>query len=105
MKAHVKKGDTVLVLDGESKGKKGKVLAVNPSTGRALVEGINMATKHKKPRSAQQPGGIIHQEAPVAASSLMVVCSNCGKPTRVAKDFKSDGTKFRKCKKCGEELQ
>ena len=105
-KVHVKKGDTVIVLSGKDRSdltkKKGKVLAVYPDKGMVLVEGVNMATKHKKPRSRYQQGGIIHQESPINSSKVMLVCSNCGAPTKVAKKILDNGQKARQCKKCKE---
>jgi large subunit ribosomal protein L24 len=113
-KVHVKKGDTVVVLSGKqgvsqrrNNGKepvKGKVLEVFPDKSMVLVEGVNMATKHKKPRSKYQQGGILHQEAPIHSSNVMVICNKCNKPTRVGKEILSNGQKIRKCKKCGEEI-
>lgn len=101
-KVHVKKGDMVYVLSGKDKGKKGKVLDVNPSDMMVLVEGVNMSTKHKKPRNRYQQGGIIHQESPVNSSKVMVVCDKCGKPTKVGKSLLENGQKSRICKKCNE---
>ncbi|MDF2984850.1 MAG: ribosomal protein bacterial/organelle [Eubacterium sp.] len=101
-KVHVKKEDTVLVLSGKDKGKKGKVLSVNPSTNQVLVEGVNMSTKHKKPRGRYQQGGIIHQESAVNGSNVMLVCDKCGKPTKVAKKILDNGQKVRSCKHCNE---
>lgn len=101
-KVHVKKGDTVVVLSGKDKGKKGKVLRVMPSKGMVLVEGVNMVTKHVKPRRADQQGGRIEQEAPIYSSKVMLVCERCRKPTRIAKVFIENGQKARKCKKCNE---
>lgn len=101
---HVKKGDTVYVLSGKDKGKKGKVLAVNPSDMSVLVEGVNMSTKHKKPRGRMQQGGIITQESPISSSKVMLVCARCKAPTKVAKQLHSDGQKDRVCKKCGEVI-
>lgn len=104
-KVHIKKEDTVLVLSGKDRGKKGKVLSVNPSTNQVIVEGINMATKHKKPRGAYQQGGIVHQEAPVHSSNLMLICDKCGKPTKVGKTILDNGEKARVCKKCNEIIE
>ena len=101
-KVHVKKGDTVIVLNGKDGGKKGKVLKVFPEDMRVLVEGVNMNTKHKKPRSQYQQGGIIHQESPIHSSKVMLICTRCGKPTRIAKKVQENGEKDRACKKCGE---
>lgn len=99
-KVHVKKGDTVLVLNGKDEGKKGKILKVIPEDSMVLVEGVNMSTKHKKPRSQQQQGGIIHQESPIHSSKVMLVCPRCGKPTRIKKHVLENGEKDRECKKC-----
>jgi len=101
-KVHVKKGDTVCVISGKDKGKKGKVLAVIPDKNMVLVEGVNMVTKHKKPRNAYQQGGIIHQESPINSSKVMLVCEKCGQPTRVGKQILENGDKARVCKKCKE---
>lgn len=113
-KIHVKRGDTVVVLSGKQGVKqrrnnkkepvKGKVLEVFPDKCAVLVEGVNMATKHKKPKSRYQQGGILHQEAPIHCSNVMVVCNKCQKPTRVGKEILPNGQKIRKCKKCGEEI-
>lgn len=103
-KVHVKKGDTVIVLNGKDESKKGKVLMVYPENSRVLVEGVNMSTKHKKPRSQTQQGGIIHQESPIHSSKVMLVCPRCGKPTRVGKKVLETGEKDRVCKKCNETI-
>ena len=98
----IKSGDLCLVIAGKDKGKTGKVLAVSPSTGRVIVEGVNIVSRHKKPRSAQDQGGIIKHEAPISASNVMVVCPKCNKATRVHHKI-VDGKKVRVCK-CGEVL-
>lgn len=103
-KVHVKKGDTVYVLSGKDKGKKGKVLKVIPEDSMVIVEGVNMSTKHVKPRSAYQQGGIIHQESPINSSKVMLVCERCGKPTKVKKVVADNGQKSRACKKCDETI-
>lgn len=103
-KVHVKKGDTVYVLSGKDKGKKGKVLTVIPSEGMIIVEGVNMATKHKKPRSRYQQGGIIHQESPVYSAKVMLVCDKCKSPTKVGRTIIENGQKARICKKCNEVI-
>ena len=105
-KVHVKTGDTVVVLSGKDKGKKGKVLAVSPKEGKVIVEGLNIVTKHVKPRSAQQQGGIVEAEAAMYASKVQLVCPKCGKTTRTGHKFLEDGTKVRVCKNadCGEEF-
>ena len=101
---HVKTGDQVVVLSGKDKGKKGKVLSVNPEKRMVIVEGVSMATKHKKPRRAGEAGGIIHQETPIYASKVMVVCPKCGAATRVGRKVLPDGEIVRYCKKCEENL-
>lgn len=103
-KVHVKKGDKVLVLAGKDRGKMGVILKVYPDKNRVVVEGINIVTKHKKPRSATQPGGIIKQEAAIDASNAMLVCPRCNKATRVAREFLANGDKVRVCKKCKETI-
>lgn len=103
-KVHIKKGDTVCVLSGKDKGKKGKVIKVLPRKKKAIVEGVNMATKHQKPTPGIKQGGIIQVELPIYTSKLMVVCSKCNKPTRVGHKALEDGSKVRICKKCEEVL-
>lgn len=100
---NIKKGDTVVVIAGKDNGKKGKVLEVSPKTNRVVVEDVNVLSKHKKPKSAQDKGGIVKSAHPIDASNVMVVCSACGKATRIAhKDV--DGKNARICKKCGASL-
>ena len=103
-KVHVKKGDNVSVLSGKDKGKKGEVLTVIPSEGKVIVKGVNVVTKHQKARSAAEQGGIIHQEAAVNASKVMLVCPKCGKAARTGMKILEDGQKVRYCKKCGEVI-
>lgn len=108
-KVHVKKGDTVIILSGKDRysltKKKGKVLQVIPDKSMVLVEGVNMSTKHKKPRSQYQQGGIIHQESPVHSSNVMLVCEKCKSPTKVGKKILDNGQKARICKKCNEVIE
>ena len=103
-KVHVKRDDTVLILSGKDRGKQGKVLAVFPKKNRVVVEGVNVVTKHKKPRSATQQGGIIHQEAAIDSSNVMLICKRCNKATRVARKVLESGEKVRVCKKCNETI-
>lgn len=102
-KVHVKTGDTVVVLSGKDKGKKGKVVAVSPKEGKVIVEGINIATKHIKPTQMGQSGQLLKVEAAIYASKVQAVCPHCGKPTRIAHRFE-DGKKLRVCnhKDCGK---
>ncbi len=103
-KVHVKTGDTVVVLSGKDKGKKGQVLAVSPSEGKVIVEKVNMVSKHVKPRKMGEQGGIIKAEGAMYASKVQVVCPRCKKPTRVGHKVNNDGTKERICVKCKEAL-
>ena len=100
---NVKKNDTVVVLSGKDKGKQGKVLSVDPEARKVVVEKINMASRHQKPRRQGEEGGIVKREAAIYASKVQVVCPKCSKGTRVAYEIK-DGKKVRTCKKCGAEL-
>ena len=99
---NVKKGDTVIVLSGRDKGKQGKVLHSSPKAGKVIVEGVNVAMKHRKPRKQGEEGGIIKMETPIYACKVMRICPKCNKPTKPAFRFLDDGTKARVCKKCGE---
>lgn len=99
----VKKGDQAVVISGKEKGKKGKVSQVIPTTGKVVIENVNVVSRHKKPRSAQEKAGIMKKAAPIDASNVMVVCPACGKATRVAHKI-IDGEKARVCKKCGASL-
>ena len=103
-KMHIKKGDTVYVNAGNDKGKTGKVLSVNPSKDRAIVEGINMVSKHTKPNAQNPQGGIIKQEAGIHVSNLQLIDPQSGKPTRVGHKV-VDGKKIRYAKKSGEEIK
>ena len=101
-KMHVKRGDMVQVISGKDKGKEGKVITAIPETGKVIVEGVAMVTKHQKPRQQGQEGGIIHGEAAIDASNVLRVCSKCGKPARTGVKVLEDGSKVRYCKKCQE---
>ena len=101
---HIKTDDTVIVLSGRDKGKEGKVMSANPKAGKVLVEGINVAKRHKKPRKQGEAGGIITKETPIYACKVMRVCPKCSKPTRPAHSIKDNGDKVRVCKKCGAEI-
>ena len=101
-KVHVKRGDTVVILSGKDQGKKGEILKVIPKTNRVIVKGVNMITKHVKPNMANRQGGMVHQEAPVHASNVMLYCTRCNKSTRIAHKVLEDGSKVRVCKHCNE---
>lgn len=106
MAMKVKKDDTVIVIAGKDKGKKGKVLATVPNESKVVVEGVNMQKKHVKARSAQQPGGIMDKQGAIDSSNVMVVCPKCGKAVRVAYAIdEKTSKKVRVCKKCGEKLE
>lgn len=103
-KLHVKKGDTVYIISGKDKGKKGKVLKAFPKEGKILVEGVNIVTKHKKATGPQQPGGILHQELPIYSSKAMLYCEKCGTGVRYGVKILDSGEKIRYCKRCNETL-
>ena len=100
----IKKGDSVVVLSGKDKGKQGKVLEAMPETRKVVVEKVNVATRHQKPRKQGEEGGIMKKEAPIYACKVQRVCPKCGKPTRAAHKVQADGKKVRICKKCGAEI-
>ena len=100
---NIKKDDKVVVLSGKDKGKQGKVLVAEPKAGKVIVEGVNAASKHQKPRKQGEEGGIIKINTPIYASKVQLVCPKCGKATRVAHKI-TDGKKARVCKKCGAEI-
>ena len=100
----IKKDDLVVVLSGKDKGKQGKVLSVIPSESKVVVEGVNVATKHKKATSQTEQGGIVKKEAPIYACKVQRVCPKCNKPTRPAHKLLADGQKVCVCQKCGAEL-
>lgn len=103
-KLHIKTGDTVMVLSGKDKGKKGKVLSADPKAGKVVVEGVSVASRHTKPRRAGETGGILKKSTPIYASKVMLVCSKCGSAARTGHKILEDGTKVRYCKKCMETL-
>ena len=100
----IKKGDTVVVLSGKDKGKQGVVLEAMPESRKVIVEKVNVATKHMKPRRQGEEGGIQKKEAPIYACKVMRVCPKCNKPTRPASKLTADGKRVRVCKKCGAEI-
>ena len=100
---NIKKDDKVVVLSGKDKGKQGKVLVAEPKAGKVIVEGVNVATKHKKPQKQGEDGGIIKVETPTYVSKVQLVCPKCGKSTRVSHKITGD-KKVRVCKKCGAEI-
>lgn len=104
-KLHIKKNDTVFVNAGENKGKTGRVLKVLVKDNRAIVEGINMVSKHTKPSAKNPQGGIVKQEAPIHISNLNVVDPKTGAPVRIGRKRNDDGKLVRYSKKSGEEIK
>jgi large subunit ribosomal protein L24 len=104
-KTHIKKGDSVMVITGESKGQKGRILEVDREKTRAIVEGVNMVSKHTKPNSKAPQGGIVKKEAPIHLSNLMLLDPTSGKPTRVGKKLNEKNKLIRYSKKSGEEIK
>ena len=102
-KMSIKKDDQVVVITGKDKGQRGKVIAVMPKDGKVVVEGINMVSRHTRPRKQGEEGGIIKKEAPLYACKVQRVCPKCGQATRPAHKVTAEG-KVRVCKKCGAEI-
>ena len=100
---NIKRDDKVVILSGKDKGKQGKVIKADPKAMKVIVEGVNIATKHQKPRKQGEEGGIFKVETPIYSSKVQLVCPKCGKATRVAHKI-TDGKKSRVCKKCGAEI-
>ena len=98
---NVRSGDTVEIITGKDCGKQGKVIVTNPEKGTVIVEGLNMVTKHKKPRSAQEQGGKVERERAIDVSNVALVCPVCGKTTRVNHVLGENGKYVRTCHKCG----
>ena len=105
VKLHIKKGDTVCVIAGDNKGQQGKVLKVEVSKQRAIVEGVNLVKKATKPNAQNPQGGIVEQEAPIHISNLMLADPKTGKPTRVGRKEGANGKLVRYAKKSGEEIK
>ncbi len=103
-KIHVKTGDNVAVINGKDKGKTGKVLQVSPKEGKVIVEGVNIVTKHVKPRRQGEQGGRIEAEGAMYASKAMPFCPKCSKATRTGHSTDKNGKKVRVCKKCNAEF-
>jgi large subunit ribosomal protein L24 len=105
IKLHIKKGDLIKVLSGDSKGEEGKILSVDKVKNRAIVEGVNMASKHTKPNAQYPQGGIIKQEASIHVSNLMLIDPKSGEATRVGRKEDKSGKLVRYSKKSGEEIK
>jgi large subunit ribosomal protein L24 len=101
---HVKTNDEVIVVSGDEKGKRGKVIAVSPKEGKVIVDGVNIVSKHVKPRRQGQPGGIIKAPSAMYACKVLLYCSKCGKGVRIRHKRPEGQKSVRICAKCGEEL-
>jgi large subunit ribosomal protein L24 len=100
-KVHVRTGDEVVVINGKYRGKRGEVLEVAPKEGKVIVKGVNIVTKHVKPRKQGQPGGLIKVESALYSCKVQLVCSKCQRPTRIGHSFKEEKgkqVKYRQCK-------
>jgi len=104
MAAKIRRDDTVQVLHGRDRGRRGDVRQVLPKKGRAIVTGVNMVKKHRRARTPQEPSDIIEMEAPIDVSNLALVCSNCDQATRVGFRTLEDDRKVRFCKRCDEAI-
>lgn len=105
MKPHVKKGDTVVILSGKDRGKRGKILNVFPDRGKILVDGVNLVKRHTRARPPSIPqGGIISKAMPMHASKAMLICPNCNEPTRISKKTLQDKSRVRVCKSCDKQI-
>jgi large subunit ribosomal protein L24 len=103
MGINIKKNDTVVVIAGKERGKKGRVFRVMPDAAKILIEKLNLIKRHTRPTAVNREGGIIEREAPLHVSNVMVVCPKCNKPTRVSHSFEGEN-KVRVCKKCGSPM-
>jgi large subunit ribosomal protein L24 len=101
----IKKNDTVQIISGDEKGKKGRVLSMLSKEDRIIVEGINMIKRHMKPSKKYSQGGIIEREASVNRANVMLVCPKCDKPTKIGNKILENDKKIRLCKKCGEVIE
>lgn len=104
-KLHVVKGDTVYILSGKDRKKKGKVIEALPSKGKVVVEGVNKVKRHTKPSQSVPQGGIIVKEAPISSSNVMLICPSCDQATRIKHIILANGNKERVCKKCGQVIE
>lgn len=107
---HVRRDEQVLVITGEYRGKKGRVLKVFPAQNRVIVEGVNFVSRHMRPSQSLPQGGIVKKEAPIHVSNVMVICPKCNEPTRTSSSLLGDSGKTsrrraRVCKSCGEMIQ
>jgi large subunit ribosomal protein L24 len=100
----IRKNDSVIIIAGKDRGKKGKVRRTFPKEDRVIVEGLNMIKRHSRAQRAARQAGIIELEAPIHVSNVMLLCDKCAKPARVGFDFLADGKKVRICNSCGEVI-
>ncbi|MFW6034975.1 MAG: 50S ribosomal protein L24 [Halothermotrichaceae bacterium] len=100
----IKKGDTVEVISGKDRGKRGKILKVDPKKARVVIEGVNIIHRHMKPTQDMPQGGIIENEGPIHISNAQLVCPACDEKSRVGIEVLDNGDKVRVCKKCGEDI-
>jgi large subunit ribosomal protein L24 len=100
----IRKDDTVVVIAGKDKGKKGKVKQAFPREGRVVVDGVNMMKRHMRPRGPARQAGIIEREAPTEVSNVMLLCTKCNRPTRVGFRLLEDGSRVRICRRCKEVI-
>jgi large subunit ribosomal protein L24 len=100
----IRKGDTVLVISGKDRSKRGKVERVYPETERIIVEGVNVVTRHVKPVPPVRQGGRIQQPSPLSISNVLLICTSCSNPVRVGFKKLEDGSKVRICRKCKETI-
>lgn len=101
---NIKVGDQVLVRSGKDKKKRGRVIAISIKEKKAIVSGVMIVSKHVKPRKVGDQSGIVKTESAINCCKLQLVCPNCNSPTRVGHRFSDDGTKFRVCKKCKQDI-
>jgi len=104
-KFNIKKGDSVIVVTGDSKGQQGRILSINREKDTVIVEGVNLISKHTKPNAKSPQGGILKKEAPIHISNVMLVDASSGKPTRIGKKLNDSGKIVRFSKKSGEEIK
>lgn len=100
----IKKNDTVMIVSGVEKGKRGRVISVTSGGSRIIVEGVRMIKKHMKPSNQYKQGGIIEKEAPIQRDNLMLLCPKCNKATRISHSILANGKKVRRCRKCEEVM-
>jgi large subunit ribosomal protein L24 len=102
--AHIRRGDTVGVISGRERGKRGKVLRVLGDSRRVVIEHVNMIKRHQRPTQKLRQGGIIEREGPLALSNVLIVCNRCDRAVRTGTKVLGDGRKVRACKRCGESV-